>query len=126
MQHVDGLLVAGTRMAIPGFREFVRTASGAVKSGQGEDVNGPRRLSIYVNRESCQQSMQRYFDYQFLGETDVFASRVMEHVLMLQMVEWGEEMERRGLEGEEFDEWGCKRVIGGDGQMKRRWSRKSR
>ncbi|GAA5870786.1 hypothetical protein JCM3774_001677 [Rhodotorula dairenensis] len=62
------LIVAGTSLRIPGFRSLVKNFSRAVREHGG--------FCVLVNREAVGKEWDPFFDYHFIGETEVFAQHL--------------------------------------------------
>ncbi|GAA6041115.1 hypothetical protein JCM8097_004120 [Rhodosporidiobolus ruineniae] len=61
----DLLLIAGTSLRIPGFKNLVKEVARAVKRRRG--------LCVMVNREAVGKEWEKVFDYHVLGDTEDFA-----------------------------------------------------
>ncbi|GAA5945077.1 uncharacterized protein JCM15063_001652 [Sporobolomyces koalae] len=71
----DLLIVAGTSLQIPGFKQLVKEFAREVSANGG--------LCVFVNREPVAASWNEVFDYQFRMDTDLFATIVLQNLAAL-------------------------------------------
>ncbi|KAK4047898.1 SNAP receptor [Microbotryomycetes sp. JL201] len=77
----DFLLVSGTTLKIPGFKQLVKQFASAVKAKGG--------LAVFVNKEEMPQAeWTRVFDYQIIGDAEVFAERIVHKWKRVKPKEW--------------------------------------
>ncbi|KAM0789098.1 hypothetical protein ACM66B_003155 [Microbotryomycetes sp. NB124-2] len=75
------LLVSGTSLKIHGFKQLVKQFAKAVKAKGG--------LVVFVNKEEMTQAeWTRVFDYQIIGDAEVFAERVVEKWKRVRPKDW--------------------------------------
>ncbi|GAA5874403.1 hypothetical protein JCM16303_005842 [Sporobolomyces ruberrimus] len=65
----DFLLVAGTSLQIPGFKQLVKASAKEVKTNGG--------ICVLVNREPVAAVWDQVFDYEFRMDTDAFATSIL-------------------------------------------------
>ncbi|KAK4052569.1 NAD-dependent deacetylase hst3 [Microbotryomycetes sp. JL221] len=78
---IDILLVSGTSLKIPGFKQLVKQFAHTVRQRNG--------LVVFVNKEEMNQSeWLRVFDYQIIGDVETFAERFITKWKQIKPRDW--------------------------------------